>query len=77
VAGLLERPEELLDRSCSIDGEFGLMRSFAVMAAGNDAGMLSCEESDSGVSLRCDELRDDELGDLHSRTMPKSLRLLY
>ena len=72
MAGLLERPEELLDWICSIDGEFGLIRSLAV-AAGNDAGMLSCDESDSGVSLRGDELRDDELGDLHSRTMPKSL----
>ena len=60
VAGRLERPEELLDNICSIDGEFGLMRSLAV-AAGNDAGKLSCDESDSGVSLRCDELRDDEL----------------
>lgn len=39
VAGRLERPEELLE-ICSIDGEFGLMRSLAV-AAGNDAGMLS------------------------------------
>lgn len=76
MAGRLERPEELLDKICSIDGEFGLMRSLAV-AAGNDAGMLSCDESDSGVSLRCDELRDDELGDLHSRAMPKSLQLLY
>lgn len=73
VAGRLERPEELLE-ICSIDGELGLMRSLAV-AAGNDAGRLSWEESDSGVSLR-DEARDDELGDLHSCTMPKSL-LLY
>jgi hypothetical protein len=39
VAGRLERPEELLE-ICSINGEFGLMRSLAV-AAGNDAGMLS------------------------------------
>lgn len=51
------------------------MRSFAV-AAGNDVGILSCDESDSGVNLR-DEPRDDELGDLHSRAMPKSLQLLY
>lgn len=77
MAGRLERPEELLDKICgSISGEFGLMRSLAV-AAGNDAGMLSCDESDSGVNLRCDELRDDELGDLHGRAMPKSLQLLY
>lgn len=75
VAGRLNMPEELLDWSSSIDGEFCLMRSFAV-AAGNDVGMLSCDESDSGVNLR-DEPRDDELGDLHSRAMPKSLRLLY
>ena len=75
AAGRLERPEELLDRGCSIDGEFDLMRSFAV-AAGNDAGMLSWDESDSGVSLR-DEARDDGLGDLHNRTTPNSPQLLY
>ena len=75
MAGRLDKPEEMLDWSCSIDGEFGLMRSFAV-AAGNDVGILSCDESDSGVNLR-DEPRDDELGDLHSRAMPKSLQLLY
>jgi hypothetical protein len=39
VAGRLERPEEMLE-ICSIDGEFGSMRSLAV-AAGNDVGKLS------------------------------------
>ena len=71
----MDKPEELLDVICSIDGEFGLMRSFAV-AAGNDVGILSCDESDSGVNLR-DEPQDDELGDLHNRVTPKSPRLLY
>jgi hypothetical protein len=53
------------------------MWSFAV-AAGRDAGELSCDESDPGVNLPlmlCDERLDDIVGDLHSRevSMPSQL----
>ena len=77
VAGRLDSAEEQLDCSCSIDGEPGLMRSFAV-AAGKDPGRLSSDESDGGVNsplMLWDESRDNVVGNLHGRETVKSPRL--
>jgi len=55
------------------------MRRFAA-AAGRDAGMLSCDESDPGVNLPlmlCDESLDDIIGDLHSREASMASQLYW